>query len=56
MDIHALIGKLPRPEKGFTLPNYKYAGPYNQLAKQLDKNDKPFIRACKTGKDNLILN
>jgi hypothetical protein len=41
MDIHALIGKLPRPEKGFTLPNYKYAGPYNQLDKQLDKNDKP---------------
>ena len=24
-DIHKLIGKLPRPKKGFTLPGYNYA-------------------------------
>ena len=28
IDIHKLIGKLPRPKKGFTLPRYNYAGPY----------------------------
>ena len=39
-DIHKLIGKLPRPKKGFTLPGYNYAGPYNPLDKQLkfDRN------------------
>ena len=41
MDIHAVIGKLPRPKGGFTLPNHKYTGPFNPLEKQLDKNDKP---------------
>ena len=41
MDIHKLIGKLPRPKKGFTLPKHKYTGPYNPLHLQLDKNDKP---------------
>ena len=30
-----MIGKLPRPKKGFTLPGYNYAGPYNPLDKQL---------------------
>ena len=35
LDIHKLIGKLPRPKKGFTLPGYNYAGPYNPLDKQL---------------------
>ena len=35
LDIHKLIGKLPRPKKGFTLPSYNYAGPYNPLDKQL---------------------
>ena len=34
-DIYKLIGKLPRPKKGFTLPGYNYAGPYNPLDKQL---------------------
>ena len=34
-DIHKLIGKLPRPKKGITLPDYNYAGPYNPLDKQL---------------------
>ena len=41
MDLHALIGKLPRPKGGFTLPNHKYTGPYNPLDKQLDENDQP---------------
>lgn len=41
MDIHKYIGILPRPKKGFTLPNHKYTGPFNPLEKQLDKNDKP---------------
>ena len=35
LDIHKLIGKLPRPKKGFTLPGYRFAGPYNPLYKQL---------------------
>ena len=34
-DIHKLIGKLQRPKKGFILPGYNYAGPYNPLDKQL---------------------
>ena len=41
LDIHAMIGKLPRPNAGFTLPNHKYTGPYNPLHKQLDENDQP---------------
>ena len=35
IDIHNLIGKLPKPKKGFTLPGYNYAGPYNPLKKQV---------------------
>ena len=41
IDIHELIGKLPRPKKGFTLPGHKYTGPYNPLQDQLDQNDIP---------------
>ena len=41
LDIHSLIGKLPRPKGGFTLPNHKYTGSYNPLENQLDENDKP---------------
>ena len=41
MDIHAVIGKLPRPKKGFTLPSHKYTGPYNPLHEQLDEFDQP---------------
>ena len=41
MDIHKVIGKLPRPRKGFVLPYHKYTGPYNPLHKQLDRNDRP---------------
>ena len=43
MDIHAVIGKLPRPKGGFTLPNHKYTGPYNPLDKQLDAYDQPRV-------------
>ena len=41
MDIHKVIGKFPRPKKGFVLPGHKYTGPYNPLDEQLDENDKP---------------
>ena len=41
VDIHSLIGKLPKPKKGWTLPNHKYTGPWNPLHEQLDKNDNP---------------
>lgn len=41
LDIHSMIGKLPRPKGGFALPNHKYRGPYNPLHKQLDANNKP---------------
>ena len=36
LDIHKLIGKLPRPKKGFVAPKYKYLGPYNPLDAQLE--------------------
>ena len=41
IDIHALIGRLPRPNGGWTLPGHKYTGPYNPLHLQLDENDRP---------------
>ena len=41
LDVHALIGKLPKPKGGFTLPSHKYTGPYNPLDKQLDASDQP---------------
>ena len=41
MDIHKVIGKLPRPKKGFVLPSHKYTGPYNPLDEQMDENDNP---------------
>ena len=31
LDIHKLIGKVPRPKAGWTPGNYKYMGPYNPL-------------------------
>lgn len=43
MDIHKLIGKLPRPKKGWVLPNHKYTGPYNPLDEQLDEHDIPLL-------------
>ena len=36
VDINAMIGKLPSPAKGWTLPGHNYTGPYNPLEKQLD--------------------
>ena len=36
LDIHKLIGKLPKPKSGWTPSNYKYMGPYNPLDKQLE--------------------
>ena len=36
IDIHKLIGKLPRPKAGWTPGNYKYMGAYNPLDKQLE--------------------
>lgn len=46
LDIHSLIGYLPRPEAGFTPGKYKYMGPYNPLHKQLeyDKNTGEIIK------------
>ena len=41
MDIHKLIGKLPRPTKGFVLPGHKYTGQFDPLVDQLDENDNP---------------
>ena len=34
-DIHKMIGKLPKPKAGWTLPNHNYTGPYNDLDNQL---------------------
>ena len=51
IDIHKLIGKLPRPEAGFTPGKYKYMSPYNPLHEQLeyDKNtSEVFKMACTT--------
>ena len=36
LDIHKLIGKLPKPKAGFTPSKYKYMGPYNLLENQLE--------------------
>ena len=40
IDIHKMIGKLPKPKGGWTPGNYKYMGLYNPLENQLeyDKN------------------
>ena len=35
IDIHKVIGKVPKPKKGFTLPGHNYTGPYNPLDQQL---------------------
>ena len=43
MDIHKVIGKLPKPQKGFVLPSHKYTGPYNPLHQQLNKEDEPVL-------------
>jgi len=35
-DIHAAIGKFPKPKQGWTLPGHNYTGPYNPLEKQVN--------------------
>ena len=35
VDVHSLIGKLPKPRKGWTLPGHNFTGPYNPLEDQL---------------------
>ena len=35
IDIHKMIGKIPKPKGGWTPVDYKYLGPYNPLDKQL---------------------
>ena len=37
-DIHAAIGKFPKPKKGWTLPGHNFTGPYNPLEKQVKYN------------------
>ena len=37
-DIHAAIGKFPKPKKGWTLPGHNFTGPYNPLEKQIKFN------------------
>ena len=39
IDIHKAIGKLPKPQKGWTLPGHNYTGPYNPL-KQVSYDPK----------------
>ena len=40
MDIHKVIGKLPRSKRGFVLPSHKFTGPYNPIHEQLDEHDQ----------------
>ena len=35
-DIHSVIGKLPKPKRGWTLPGHNYTGPYNPLEQQVN--------------------
>ena len=35
IDLHATIGKFPKPKKGWTLPGHNYTGPYNPLEEQV---------------------
>ena len=35
VDIHKMIGKLPKPKGGFILPGHKYTTPYNDLDSQV---------------------
>ena len=38
VDIHKMIGKLPKPKAGWTLPGHKYTGPYYDLENQVRYN------------------
>ena len=44
MGIHKVIGKLPRPKRGYVLPYHKYTGPYNPLDEQLNEDDQSLPR------------
>ena len=35
-----MVGKLPRPKRGFVVPYHKYTGRYNPLNVQLDEYDQ----------------
>ena len=35
-DIHAAIGKFPKPKPGWTLPGHNFTGPYNPLEQQVN--------------------
>ena len=35
-DVHAALGKLPKPKRGWTLPGHNFTGPYNPLEQQVD--------------------
>ena len=41
VDIHKMSGKLPKPKAGWTLPEHKYTGPYNDLENQVRYNPEP---------------
>ena len=38
IDIHKIIGKLPKPKSGWTLVGHTYTGPYNDLENQVRYN------------------
>ena len=40
IDIHKLIGKVPKPKAGWTPGKYNYMGPYNPLDKHLTYDPK----------------
>ena len=46
IDIHKQIGKLPKPNAGWTLPAHKYTVPYNDLENQVwyDKDSGEIIK------------
>ena len=55
LDIHKMIGKLPRPSKGFVAPGYRYLGPYNPLSQQVsyDKVTGQIYKINEPPKDRL---
>ena len=58
IDIHKVIGKLPKPKSGWTLPGHKYTGPYNPLRLQLrfdpETGEKVEFYVKPTGKTDAI--
>ena len=39
MDVHQLIGTLPRPKRRWVLPHHKFIGSWNPLDQQLNKDE-----------------